>query len=100
MLFLQGNVVSVDTSATGAPELTIVEVADQALLEETMRTAELLYGPSEVRVAATVLEGTDLTVTLGRSYLQRAVTQAANSAGATGLEPDASTPPGTVGSDG
>ena len=100
VLFLQGNVVSVDTSATGAPELTIVEVADQALLEETIRTAELLYGPSEVRVATTVLEGTDLTVTLGRSYLQRAVTHAANSDGATGLEPDESTPPGTVGSDG
>ncbi len=100
VLFLQGNVVSVDTTATGAPALTIVEVADQALLEEAMRTAELLYGPSEVRVATTVLEGTDVVVTLGRSYLERAVAQAANSAGASGIEPDESTPPSTVGPDG
>ena len=96
VLFLQGNVVSVDTSATGAPEVTIVEVADQALLDETKRTAELLYGPSEVRVASTVLEGTDLIVTLGRSYLERVVAHAANSDGAIGIEPDESTPADTV----
>jgi hypothetical protein len=100
VLFLQGNVVSVDTAATGAPELTLVEVSDRALLEEATRTAELLYGPSEVRLATTVLEGTDVIVMLGRSYLERAVAQAANSSGANGLEPDESTPPDTVASDG
>ena len=100
VLFVQGNVVSVDTSATGAPDLTIVEVADPALLEEATNTAELLYGPSEVRVASTVLDGVDLVVTLGRSYLERAVDAAANSSGASGIEPDESTPADTVEGDG
>ncbi len=98
--FVQGNAVSVDTSASGAPELTIVEVADPALLEEAIRTAELLYGPAEVRAATTVLEGVDVVVTLGRSYLERALARSANSTGASGLEPDDSTPPDTVESDG
>lgn len=100
VLFLQGNVVSVDTSATGVPELTIVEVADPALLEEATNTAELLYGPAEVRVASTVLDGVDLVVTLGRSYLERAVDAAANSSGASGIETDESTPADTVEGDG
>ncbi len=98
--FVQGNAVSVDTSASGAPELTIVEVADPALLEEAITTAELLYGPAEVRAATTVLDGVDVVVTLGRSYIERAVARAANSTGASGLEPDDSTPPDTVESDG
>ena len=100
VLFLQGNVVSVDTSATGAPDLTIVEVADPALLEEAITTAELLYGAAEVRLATTVLDGVDLVVILGRSYLERAVGAAANSSGASGIEPDESTPAGTVEGDG
>jgi hypothetical protein len=100
VLFLQGNVVSVDTSAIGAPELTIVEVADPALLEEATRTAELLYGPAEVRVATTVLEGVDVVVVLGRSYLERAAAVAANSNGASGIAPDESAPADTVEGDG
>ncbi len=96
VLYLQGNVVSVDTAATGAPELTLVEVADPALLEEATKTAELLFGPAEVRVATTVLEGVDLVVTLGQSYVARAVAAAANSDGASGIEPDETTPADTV----
>ncbi len=45
VLFLQGNVVSVETSATGAPDVTIVEVADPAMLEDAVNTAELLVWP-------------------------------------------------------
>ncbi len=100
VLFLQGNVVSVDTSAVGAPDVTLVEVSDPALLEEATETAELLYGPAEVRVASTVLEGVDLIVTLGQSYLERAVVAAENSSGASGIEPDESTPADTVEDDG
>jgi hypothetical protein len=100
VLFLQGNVVSVDTAPTGAPDVTIVEVSDPALLEEATNTAELLYGPAEVRVASTVLEGVDLVVTLGRSYLDRAVEMAEDSSGASGIEPDESVPADTVESDG
>ncbi|HYN31510.1 MAG TPA: hypothetical protein VES40_02705 [Ilumatobacteraceae bacterium] len=100
VLFLQGNVVSVDTEATGAPDLTLVEVSDPALLEEATNTAELLYGPAEVRLASTVLEGVDVVVTLGQSYLERAVAIAASSSGASGIEPDESTPADTVEGDG
>jgi hypothetical protein len=100
VLYLQGNVVSVDTSATGAPDVTLVEVTDPALLEEATKTAELLFGPSEVRLATTVLEGVDLVVTLGRSYLERAVAAETNSGGAIGIAPDESTPADTVEGDG
>ncbi len=100
VLYLQGNVVSVDTSATGAPDVTLVEVTDPALLEEATKTAELLFGPSEVRLATTVLEGVDLVVTLGRSYLERAVEAESKSDGAIGITPDESTPADTVEGDG
>lgn len=71
LLFLQGNVVSVDTSPTGAPEVSVIEVADPRWLEETRAAADLLFGPSEVSVATTVIEGVDVEVVLGTSYLQR-----------------------------
>ncbi len=100
VLFLQGNVVSVDTAATGAPELTLVEVSDPAMLEDATNTAEILYGPAEVRVATTVLEGVDVVVTLGQSYLERALAAAADSRGASGIEPDVSAPADTVEGDG
>jgi hypothetical protein len=100
VLYLQGNVVSVDTSATEAPDVTLVEVTDPALLEEATKTAELLFGPSEVRLATTVLEGVDLVVTLGRSYLERAVETESKSDGAIGITPDESTPADTVQGDG
>jgi hypothetical protein len=71
LLFLQGNVVSVDTAPTGAPEVSVIEVADPRWLEETRAAADLLFGPSEVSVATTVIEGVDVEVVLGTSYLQR-----------------------------
>lgn len=85
LLFLQANIVSVDTSETGAPEVTIIEVADPALYDETVRAGEILFGPSEVRVATTVIEGVDIVVTLGTSYLDREVAAAAATNGAEGL---------------
>ncbi len=97
LLFLQANIVSVDTTPSGAPDLTIVEVADPRLLEESIRASEILFGPSEVRLATTVLEGVDIVVTLGTPYLEREVD---NNDGATGLEPDDTDPAGTVVVDG
>lgn len=71
MLFLQNNVVSADTSAIGAPDVTLIEVTDPRRLEETEAAAEALFGETEVRVAEVVLEGVDLRVTLGMTYLIR-----------------------------
>ena len=97
LLFLQANVVSVDTIASGAPDLTIVEVVDPRLLEESIRASEILFGPSEVRLATTVVEGVDIVVTLGTPYLER---EAGNNDGAAGLVPDDTNPASTVDADG
>jgi hypothetical protein len=70
LLFLGGNIVSVETAGTGAPEMTIVEVADESQVQETTEAAETLFGGAEVRVAETVLDGVDVEVTLGTSYLE------------------------------
>lgn len=93
LLFLQGNVVSVDTAPAGAPEITILEVSDARWIADTQIAADLLFGPSEVRVATTVLDGVDLEVTLGTAYFQRQLNN---------VTPDAGSTPGsgTVGEDG
>jgi hypothetical protein len=70
LLFLSGNVVSVDTAPTGAPAVTIIEVADVRQLEDTVGAAGSLFGRAEVRVAETVIEGVDIEITLGMSYLE------------------------------
>lgn len=92
VLFLQGNVVSVDTSASGAPDVTVIEVAEERSLADAELIAELLFGPAEVRVATTVLEGVDVQVTLGLTYFERRVDEAAES--------DTTVSSGTVESDG
>lgn len=71
MLLLQNNVVSADTMPAGAPEVTIVLVSDPRRLAETEAAAEALFGQAEVSVAEVVLEGVDLEVTLGMTYLIR-----------------------------
>jgi len=71
MLFLQNNVVSADTTPVGAPDVTVIIVADPRRLAETEAAAEALFGEAEVRVAETVLDGVDIDVTLGMSYLIR-----------------------------
>ena len=71
MLVLQNNVVSADTIGGGAPEVTVIVVADPRRLEETQAAAEVLFGRAEVLVAEVVLEGVDLEITLGMTYLIR-----------------------------
>ena len=71
VLFLGGNVISVDTAPTGAPSVTIIEVADASQLQEYTAIADGLFGETDVRVATTVIEGIDAQVILGTSYLER-----------------------------
>jgi hypothetical protein len=71
LLFIGGNVTSVDTAPTGAPAVTIIEVAEERQLEENVEAAEALFGDAEVRVAASIIEGIDVEVILGMSYLER-----------------------------
>lgn len=73
VLFFEANVVSVDTTPApdGAGTLTEVEVADERFLSDSEAAAEVLYGPSEVRVAETVIEGVDVVVRLGTAFLDR-----------------------------
>lgn len=71
LLFLGGNVTSVDTARTGAPPVTIIEVADERQIQESIEAAEALFGEAEVRVSETVIEGVGVEVILGMSYLER-----------------------------
>ncbi|MGB0112912.1 MAG: hypothetical protein WBP59_06800 [Ilumatobacteraceae bacterium] len=106
MLFLENNVLSVDSTSSGAPDVTLIEVASEHRLDEIAGAADALFGPSEVVVADTVLVGIDMQVTLGVSYLEREAEKAADSSGTieeTPVEPattDEAGAPGTVVDDG
>ena len=71
LLFLGGNVTSVDTAASGAPPVTIINVVDERQFQESIEAAEALFGDAEVRVSERVIEGVDVEVILGMSYLER-----------------------------
>ena len=73
LLFFQANVVSVDTTPApeGASTRTEVDVAEERFLADTEDAAPVLYGPSTVEVASTVIEGVDVVVRLGTAYLDR-----------------------------
>jgi hypothetical protein len=97
MLALQNNVVSADTADLGAPEITLIEVTDPRRLEETRAAAEVLFGQAEVRVADVVLEGVDLQVTLGMTYLIREMVRVGVGVDeAPGVEPGDTTPDDTA----
>ena len=103
MLALQNNVVSADTVDLGAPDMTVIEVTDPRRLEETRAAAEVLFGQAEVRVAEVVLEGVDLEITLGMTYLIREMVRVGVGVDdESDAEPDDTTPPttGTVVADG
>jgi hypothetical protein len=51
--------------------VTIIEVADERQIQESIDAAEALFGEAEVRVSETVIEGIDVEVILGMSYLER-----------------------------
>jgi len=104
LLFLSGNVVSVETAGTGVPPVTLIEVVDESQLEETIAAAETLLGGAEVRVSTTVLEGVDVQITLGMSYLEHEVDRADGAEPSENEVPDSVAPttdvPGTVEDDG
>lgn len=71
MIYTKVNVVSVlhPTDGSAAPDVTTVRVADPALLEAVVPTYEPVLGALEVAVAADPIEGVDVEIVLGRSYL-------------------------------
>ncbi len=85
LLFLGGNVASVDTAPTGVPPVTIVLVADERDFQESVEAATALFGDAEVRLADTVIVGVDIEVILGMSYLEHELSRGA------GVVPDSTT---------
>lgn len=71
MLAVENTVVSADSAPTGAPEVTVVEVSSEQFLADTELAAEALFGEAEVRLAERVLDGVDIHVTLGMTYIER-----------------------------
>ena len=71
ILFVGGNVLSVDTSpaAEPVPDVTVIEVADETLIAGT-DGAEALFGPIDVGVGETRIVGVDATIRLGTEYLE------------------------------
>ncbi|MET0143342.1 MAG: hypothetical protein ABW328_00930 [Ilumatobacteraceae bacterium] len=71
ILFVGGNVLSVDTAATPDDEpgtSTLVEVADETLVAGT-EGASLLFGDLDVEVGETRIVGIDAVIRLGTRYL-------------------------------
>ena len=70
ILFVGGNVLSVDTAPAdeAAGSATVIEVADETLIAGT-EGAEVLFGPTDVRVGDTGIVGVDATIRLGTGYL-------------------------------
>jgi hypothetical protein len=69
LLFVRGNVQSVDTASGDVPAVTTIEVRDESLVEGTEST-ETFLGDIDVRVAETRIVGVDAVVRLGASYLE------------------------------
>jgi len=75
LLFFQGNLVSADTNAAveGAEEVTLVEVADARFVDDLEELADATFGASEVVEATRLIDGVDVVVTLGESFIERKV---------------------------
>jgi hypothetical protein len=94
LLGFDANVISVDTSAGEAGEVTVIEVSDENLVDAAGTLGDV-FGPVEVRVADTRIEGIDVVATLGTEYLRRLEITAA--ATATSAAPASETSVGTTG---
>lgn len=71
LLYLQGNIISVVNRADEAvPDVTVVEVADPSTIPAVTEIYSQLFGPIEVRPATSTIDGIDIVITLGRSYLE------------------------------
>jgi hypothetical protein len=69
LLFVGGNVLSVNTEPGTAGEATVVELADETLAPATAGV-DLLFGNLDVRVAETRIVGVDALLRLGTDYLE------------------------------
>ncbi len=77
LLFLSANVVSVDTTpqSSGAPARNLIEVADERFIGDIATLVPLVFGESDVVVAAELIDGVDVVMTLGEGYLDRKARQ-------------------------
>jgi hypothetical protein len=69
LLYVQANVVSVAAPGGEAPEITQVIVADEAIRATVEELYPLLFGEIEVVPAEQRIEGIDVVLVLGRSYV-------------------------------
>ena len=70
LFFAKANVVSVaDISAAPVPDLTQVLVADEEVIDAVRDLYEPLFGEIDIEVASVTIDGIDIEVTLGRSFL-------------------------------
>lgn len=71
LLFNRTNVVAVaDLPDAGAPEMTQFRVADPLIADDVRAAFGDLFGASEVSVADVLIEGVDIELELGRSFLE------------------------------
>lgn len=70
LLFLQANVVSVDTAPGDAPARTVAFVADAESAEQVREGWAQVFGEIDVRVAEVAIVGVDATLVLGEPYLR------------------------------
>ncbi|MBT4985892.1 MAG: hypothetical protein HOJ85_13430 [Ilumatobacter sp.] len=91
LLFLDGNVVSVDAtpSPDGAPLVTRIEAASEEIFAAMEELGPPTFGEVEVVLAKELIDSIDVVVRLGTSYLDA---QAAQAVAVEVVEPNASTP--------
>lgn len=70
LLFVQANVISVATGGEGAPQRTVVAIAEEDLLDTIDEGWADLFGEIEVVPAAVEIARVDATIVLGTDYLQ------------------------------
>ncbi len=68
LLFVRGNVQSVDTTTGDVPERTMIQVAEESLVP-VVETTDNFFGDIEVEVAEERIVGVDAVVRLGTNYL-------------------------------
>ncbi len=91
LFFAQANVVSVaDISDEAVPEVTRLLVSDTTVVKAVREVYEPLFGEIDVEPAAVTIDGVDVEVTLGRSFLDelRGESSAAVAGSGSDDEPD------------
>lgn len=68
LLGVEANVLSVDTTAGDAGDVTVIEVADESMKPAAEQLSEL-FGDVEIRVADRRVAGVNIIVDLGTAYL-------------------------------